>query len=157
MVAIRSEMKFHAKELDAILSMVEPRSQDAVRGLEHCAVLVQDDLMTPHVDRDKALRLFKAAFGKSPGSFRKNTVIPIEGRGTGEPVYRSSLIRGVVADLNLEMKLVSVTVTPRLIREGNKMMGVVGIARDARDDVSVKHDDYLAEIHLSEISSHEPS
>ena len=63
----------------------------------------------------------------------------------------------MVADLDLEMKLVSVTVTPRLIREGNKMMGIVGIASDARDDVSVKHDDYLAEIHLSEISSNEPS
>ena len=157
MVAIGSEIKFHAKTLEAILDASEPHPQDAVRGLEHCAVLVQDDLMTPHVDRDKALRLFKAAFGKSPGSFRKNTVVPIEGRGTGEPVYRSSLIRGVVANLDLEMKLVSVTVTPRLIREGNKLMGIVGIAHDASDDVSVKHDDYLAEIHLSEISSHEPS
>lgn len=101
--------------------------------------------MTPHVDHQLVVSLFKAAFGKAPGSIKKNMSIPIEGCGTGEPIYRSSLVRGVVADLDLGMRLISITVTPCKVREGNKMMGIVGIGHDSRTDVAARHDDYLTE------------
>ena len=118
---------------------------DAVNALESCAILVQDDFMTPHVDHQSIVSLFKAAFGKTPGSIREKMIIPIGGHGTEEPVYRSSLVRGVVAELDPGMRLVSITVTPRKVREGNEMMGIVGIGQDSRTDVAAHHDDYLAE------------
>ena len=71
--------------------------------------------------------------------------ILIEGHGTGEPIHHSSLVRGVVADLDLGMRLVSITVTPRKVREGNKMMGIVGIGHGLCPDVAARHDDYLLE------------
>ena len=135
----------HVKELVAVMEMEAPASQDAVRALEHCAVLIQDDFMTTHVNHQTVVSLFKSVFGKSPGSIRKNTTIPVEGKEEVEPIYHSSLVRGVVADLDLGMRLVSVTVTPRKMREGSKMMSIVGIGDDPCPDVSVRHDDYLAD------------
>ena len=139
------EKAHHIEAISAVVGSPEPSSQDAVNALESCAILIQDDFMTPHVDHQLAVSLFKAAFEKSPGSIGKNTSFPIESHGTGEPIYHSSLVRGVVADLDLEMRLVSITVTPRKVREGNKMMGIVGIGHDSCTDVAARHDDYLAE------------
>ena len=142
----------HAKALNDILSISEPSPQDALEGLEHCAILVQDDFLTPHVTHRRVLTLFKAAFGKSPESYRKNTAVSIEGCGTGELVYHSSLLRGVVVGLDKDKRLVSVTITPSDIREGEKMMSIVGIGRgDPRDDVSINHDDYLAELYYERL------
>ena len=135
----------HIETLSSVLAKPEMSSQDAVRALEPCAILVQDDFMTPHVDHQSIVSLFKAAFGRVPGAIRENTSIPIEGHGAGEPVCHSSLVRGVVAELDLGMRLVSITVTPRKVREGNKMMGIVRIGQDSRADVAARHDGYLAE------------
>ena len=145
------ERQHHADSLNAILGMKEIPSQKAIKGIEHCAVLIQDETLTPHVNRERALTLFNAAYGKSPESAKKNTVIPVEGLGSGEPVYHSSLLRGVVADLDTEMRLVSITIIPRKIREGRKMMSIVGIARDSRNDISINHDEILAEIQYDEL------
>lgn len=139
------EKAHHVEALSDVMDMPEPHSQDAINALESCAVLIQDDFMTPHVNHQLVVSLFKAAFGKAPGSIKKNMSLPIEGRGTGEPIHHSSLIRGVVADLDSGMRLVSITVTRRKVREGNKMMDIVGIGRDSRTDVAARHDDYLAE------------
>ncbi len=148
----KREKRHRTDSLNAILDMEEIPAQDAIKGIEHCAVLIQDETLTPHVNRDRVMTLFKAAYGISPESTKKNTVIPVEGLGTGEPVYHSSLLRGVVADLDLEMRLVSFTITPSKIREGKRMMRLVGIGRgDSRDDVSINHDDYLAEIYYDEL------
>ena len=97
----------HVEALSSVLDMSEQSSQDAVNALESCAILIRDDFMTPYVDHQLVVSLFKAAFGESPGSIKKNMSIPIEGRGTGEPIHHSSLIRGVVADLDLGMRLAS--------------------------------------------------
>lgn len=139
------EKAHHVKELAGVADMDAPSPKDAIKALEHCAVLIQDDFMTPHVNHQLVISLFKSAFGKSPSAIRKNTTIPMEGQEAVEPIYRSSLIRGVVADLDLGMRLVSMTVTPRKMREGNKMMSIVGIGDDLCTDVSARHDDYLAE------------
>lgn len=139
------EKAHHVKALAAVMESDAPSSQDAVKALEHCAVLIQDNFMTPHVNHPLVASLFKSAFGKSPRSIRKNTIIHIEERETVEAIYHSSLVRGVVADLDLGMRLVSITVTPRKMSEGTKMMGIVGIGNDPRPDVSARHDDYLAE------------
>ena len=57
----------------------------------------------------------------------------------------------MVADLDTEMRLVSITIIPRKIREGRKMMSIVGIARDSRNDISINHDEILAEIQYDEL------
>lgn len=139
------EKAHHIEAISAAVGSPEPSSQDAVKALESCAILIQDDFMTTHVDHQLVVSLFKMAFGKSPGSIGKNTIFPIESHGTGEPIYHSSLIRGVVADLDLGMRLVAITITRRKVREGNKMMGIVGIGHDSRTDVAARHDDYLTE------------
>ena len=135
----------HVEALSCLLERRDLTSKDAVKALESCAILVQDDFMTPNVDHQSVVSLFKAAFGKTPSAIREDTSIPIEGHGTGEPVYHSSLVRGVVAELDPGMRLVSITVTPRKVREGNEMMGIVGIGQDSRTDVAAHHDDYLAD------------
>ena len=137
------EKAHHVESLSCVLERRDLPSRDAVKALESCAILVQDDFMTPHVDHQSIVSLFKAAFGKTPAAIRQNTSLPIDGHGTEEPVYHSSLVRGVVADLDLEMHLVSITVTPHKVREGDEMMGIVGIGQDSRTDVAARHDDYL--------------
>ena len=137
------EKAYHVKELSKIRGADAPAAHQAVQALEHCAVLIEDDFMTPHVNHQLVNSLFKSAFGKSPGSVRKNTIFPI--RESVEPIYHVSLVRGVVADLDVGMQLVSITVTSRKVRERSKMMRIVGIGNDSRTDVSVRHDDYLAE------------
>ena len=139
------EKAHHIEAISAAVSSPEPSSQGAVKALECCAVLIQDDFMTPHVSRQLVLSLFRAAFGKSLGSIKRNKSIPIGGRSNGEPIYHSSLVRGMVADLDLGMHLASITVTPRRVREGSKMMGIAGIGHDLCTDVAARHDDYLAE------------
>ena len=138
------EKAHHVEALSRVLERQDLASRDAVNALESCAVLIQDDFMTPHVDHQSVVSLFKAAFGVAPKAIRENTSIPIEGHGTGDPVCHSSLVRGVVAELDLGMRLVSITVTPHKVREGNKMMGIVGIGQDSRTDVAARHDYYLA-------------
>ena len=139
------EKAHHVEALSCVLERPALTSRDAVNALESCAILVQDDFMTPHVDHQSIVSLFKVAFRKVPDAIRESTSFPTEGRGTGEPVYHPSLVRGVVAGLDPEMRLVSITVTPHKVREGNEMMGIVGIGQDSRTDVADRHDDYLAE------------
>ena len=67
------------------------------------------------------MRLFKAAFDKSPGSFKVNTVIPINQKDGGDgAAHHASLVRGVVLNLDLGMNLLSVTITPRKVREAQE-------------------------------------
>ena len=100
------ERTHHIEALSSVLTRSDLSSQDAVRALECCAILIQDDFMTPHVDRKLVVSLLKAAFGKGPGSMKNNTTFCIEGRDIRNLVYQSSLIRGAAADLDLEMRLV---------------------------------------------------
>ena len=139
------EKAHHVEALSCVLERRDLASRDAAEALESCAILIQNDFMTPYVDHQLVIGLFKAAFGRVPGSIRENTSIPIEGNGAGEPVYHSSLVRGVVAELDPGMRLVSITVTPHKVREGDKMMGIVGIGQDSHTDGATRHDDYLAE------------
>ena len=148
-----SQRQLHTKALNYILNMSEPSHQDALEGLEHCAILLHDNFTALHGIRDtKIIPLFKAAFAKSPESFTEDTTILIEGHGTGKPLYHSSLLRGVMICLDNDRRMVSVTIIPSKIREGKKMMSMVGIGRgDPRDDVSINHDDYLAEIYYEQL------
>ena len=138
------EREYHTEELLGAKLTDKLDCQDAVKALEHCAYLIRDDSLPDYMDYEALVSLFRAVFGKSPGSFKRNTTVPIEGIRDVEPVHNVSLVRGVVLNLDLSMRLLSVTVTPSKVRERKKLMSIVGIAHDPVPDVSTKHDEYLA-------------
>ena len=140
-----SERKFHREALCRVKHMDKLNPEHAIEGLERCAALIRDDSLPDGFEYETLVRLFKGAFGKSPGSYKTNSTIPVDSGSNGEPTYHISLVRGVVMNLDLGMRLVSITVTPRKVRERRKLMSIVGIGRDPASDVSAKHDEYLAE------------
>lgn len=140
------ERAFHIESLPRVDGLDELQPEDAVKALERCAALIRDDSLPFEFNHDALVRLFKAAFDKTPGSFKTNTVIPINQEDGGDDaVHHASLVRGVVLNLDLNMKLLSVAITPRKVRERKKLMGIVGIGHDPMRDVAARHDDYLAE------------
>ena len=146
------EKAFHQKNLDGILGMLKggvTSKEQAIEGLEHCATLIHDDSLPEEVRHETLVKLLKAAVGKSPGSFKRNETVKIADDGvSGEVVNRISLVRGVYLELDRNMHLVSISVSPSKVRERRKMLGIIGIGRDrdGQRDVSVRHDEYLAEI-----------
>ena len=145
-VLTEREREFRTKALSDVKVMGELSREDAIRALEHSAYLIRDDSWPIHMRYKAFALLLKAVVGKSPGSFRKNTTIRIEDTRDVEPAYHASIIRGVVLNLDTEMRLVSITITPRKFRERKMIMSIVGIGRDPKSDVARRHDDYLAEM-----------
>ena len=140
------ERAFHIESLPSVEGLDALRTEDAIKTLERVAALILDDSLPFKFNHQALVRLFKAAFGKSPGSFKSNTVIPINQKDGGDDsAHHASLVRGVVLNLDLSMNLLSVTITPRKVRERKKLMSIVGIGHDPMRDVAARHDDYLAE------------
>lgn len=120
---------------------------DAVNGLEHCAFLIRDDNLPAEADYETLCALFKAAFGKHPASFKKSETLKApDGRPSDDVVHRFSLVRGVSLELDREMRLISVSVSPLKVMRRRKLLAFVGAAQDAESDVAQRHDDYLARI-----------
>ena len=142
------ERDHHQAALQKVLEGLEKGAvsrQDAVRGLEHCATLIQDDSLPEDAGYDILVALLKAAIGKSPGTFRSVQTIPISDREGQGPPYHVSLVKGVALDLDKDMRLCSITVTPSKVRKRRKLLEFVGIGQDAASDVARRHDDYLVE------------
>ena len=144
-VLTERERELHIDALPDSEAISKLGREDAIEALQHCAYLIRDDSLPGYVRYEAFASLFNAVSGKSPGSFRKNTTILINETRDVEPAHHVSIIRGVVLNLDTEMRLVSITVTPRKFRERKKMMSIVGIGRDPKSDVARRHDDYLAE------------
>lgn len=120
---------------------------EARKGLEHCAFLIRDDSLPAESDYESLCALFKAAFGKRPASFKKSEMINVtDGRMADDVVHRFALVRGVSLELDREMRLISVSVSPRKVRQRRKLLSFVGAGQDAAPDVARRHDDYLARI-----------
>lgn len=85
----------------------------------------------------------KVALGKSPGSYKRKTTVPV-GQEDGDALDHVSVLRGVYLDLDRERRLVSISINPRKVRERKKLMSIVGIGKDPQPDVAARHDDYLA-------------
>ena len=133
--------------------MDKSNQQDAIATLERCAALILDDSLPFEFNHEALSRLFEAAFGESHESFEADTVIPVNPNADGgESAHSVSLLRGVILNLDGEMRLMSVSVTPRKARERERLMGIVGIASDPMGDVAVRHDDYLDEIYDEKIA-----
>ncbi len=140
------ERSFHRTGVAEALDKLEGgaiTAEGAAKGLQHCANLIRDDAFTDEVDYETSRGLVKAALGKSPGSYKVKTTVPM-GMGGGEALERVTVLRGVYLDLDRERRLVSISINPAKVREWKKLMAVVGIGRDPERDVALRHDDYLA-------------
>ncbi len=141
------ELAFHQVGFKQTVERItkEPtKGGDAVEGLQHVANLIRDGNLPTEAGFDTLSKLFKAAFGKSPGSFKSNTTMPLGEGNAADVVIHVSMLRGVVLNLDRNMRLVSVTVTPRKYKERKKLLSFVGAGSDSESDVSLRHDDYLA-------------
>lgn len=144
------EVKFHQSALTETLAAVTSgvaTTAEAIKGLEHCAFLIRDDKMPAEADYEALCALFKAAFGKRPASFKKSEVIKVaDGRTAADVVHKFSLVKGVSLELDREMRLISVSVSPRKVRQRRKLLSFVGAGHDTESDVAQRHDEYLARI-----------
>ena len=116
-------------------------AEEAAKGLQHCANLIRDDNLPEEVGYEVLKGLIRAALGKSPGSYRTKTTVPL-GAGGGRVLEQVSAIRGVYLDR--ERCLVSVSIHPGKVRERRQLMKFVGASKDPKPDVAARHDDYLA-------------
>ena len=146
-VLTEKERAFHQDSLANILAHLDEKGlsfEQAVKGLEHCAILIEDYFLLEGVGRDSLVKLLKPVIGKAPGSFKRNETIMIaEDRPSEDVVHRVSIVRGVYLELDREFRLVSISVVPRKVREWKKMMALAGMIDDPVTDVSTRYEDYL--------------
>lgn len=119
--------------------------EEAAKGLQHCAHVLKDDIFGfPEEDRhDSAKALIRAAIGKSPGSYKSKTTVPLDQDGKGPVVEQVSVILGVYLDLDRNGELVSISIDPTEFRKRREIMEFVGASAD-EPDVAARHDYYLA-------------
>ena len=141
------ERRHHQQALARIMEAEgTPSAEQAFKGLEHCATLIQDDGLPEEYNYGTLVKLFRAAVGKSPSSFRAQETIAVAADcSPADAVAKVSLIKGVSLDLDRGMRLVSITVLPSKVRQRRKLLAFVGIGQDAKSDVALRHDEYLAE------------
>ena len=140
-----NERRFRVDSLKSAIASDYLIPDDAITALEHCASLLRDDWTTNGIPVAERARLFKVVSGKSHKSLKLNSVIPVGNADDIEPAHHISLLRGVVLDMDVNMRLLSITVTPRKVREVKKLMNIAGIGSDSESDVARRHDAYLAE------------
>ena len=140
------ELDFHRDGLRKMLDKLGEGAmtpEEAVAGLRHCAALIRDDNLPDEAGYHALTGLVKAATGKSPGSYKSKTTVPIDDGGS--PVLeRVPAIRGVYLELDRDRRLVSISVHPGKVKERRRLMEIVGMGQDPQSDVASKHDDYLA-------------
>ncbi len=123
------ELSYHREGLAELMSKQAEgmiSSEQAIDALRHCANLIRDDNLPEEAGYEALKGLIKSALGKSPGSYKSNTTVPIE---EGGPVLeRVSAVRGVCLELDREGRMVSVSIQPRKVRERRKLMEMVGAA-----------------------------
>ena len=145
----QKEFDFHRAGLQKTLGKLdsgEAVRQEAIKGLEHCANLIRNDSFTTEVTAETVKRLFKAAFGKLPSSYKAKTTIRLDRKGAGPVRDRVTELGGVHLELDKNRRLVSVSVDPGQLREMREMMKIVGMIKDAPPDLAERHDDYMAMI-----------
>ena len=120
-------------------------TEDAVRGLQHCATLIQDNSLPEAIDHEPLVKIVKAAIGKSPSSFKSKTTINLDDATEKADGPDVPLIKGVRLNLDSDMHLVSATVSPSQVKKRKELLSIVGIASDTASDVAQRHDEYMTE------------
>ena len=152
------ELSYHRVGLLGVLRKLDNgtiTAEVAFKGLEHCAALIKDDNLPysgeladgddplgHEMGHEVLMALVRAALGKSPGSYKSKTAVPV---GVGGAVLEQvSVIMGVLLDLDRNGRLVSVSIDPGKYRKGRRLMKIIGIGSDPESDVAARHDYYLA-------------
>ena len=142
------EREYHKAGVSDALSKLREdiiTPEEAAKGLQHCANLLKDDIFSlpDEAEHDSLKALIRAAIGKSLGSYKSKTIVPLDQDGKGPIVEQVSVILGVYLDLDRNGQLVSISVNPKKVRKWREIMKFVGASRD-KPDVALRHDDYLA-------------
>jgi hypothetical protein len=119
------EREHRLAELDGILGGLRRGRvsyEKAITALEHCSVLTQDDNLPDKVSRRCIMRLFGIVLGKPLSDVTAETTVKVAGNHLCMVAYRISLVRGAVLNLNQDMHLVSVSVTPKRLRDRARAM-----------------------------------
>ena len=141
----RSYHKAGVSEALATLREGTITPEEAAKGLQHCAQVLKDDIFGfPEEDRhESAKALIRAAIGKSPGSYKSKTTVPLDQDNKGPVVEQVSVILGVYLDLDRNGELVSISIDPTEVRKRREIMKFVGAGTD-EPDVAARHDYFLA-------------
>jgi len=142
------ERSFHKAGVSEALAKLRDGTitpEEAAQGLQHCAHVLKDDIFGfPEDDRHESSKaLIRAAIGKSPGSYKSKTTVPLDQDGKGPVVEQVSVILGVYLDLDRNGQLVSISIEPTEVRKRREIMKFVGAGTD-EPDVAARHDYYLA-------------
>jgi hypothetical protein len=115
--------------------------EEAIKGLENSATLLESTIGLTEVSKEDLLKLVKVATGLSPNK---------KGR-SAEKVVRESkvaksvnVIKGVTLYLTWDTRLVSVQVNPKELKLRDTAVKFVGIGEDKVKDVAEHHDSFLA-------------
>ncbi len=147
------ERAYYKQGLSKMLEKLKDGSlsfEQAVKALEHCANLMRDDSLTRYTNHDTRVKLTKVVLGRSHESYTEDTTVRIADEDASAPIVsKISFLRGVYLELDDSMRLISISILPAKVAEFRKMTGFVGMGRDieGKRDVSLRHDDYLAEIY----------
>lgn len=128
------ERAYRLNTLESIiksLSSEEVNRQDALKALEHCAVLIEDDNLPSMIERRILLRLLGLSLGKPLSEVTADTTIEILQNTDGTAVNHITLLRGVVLNLTQDMHLVSVSVIPQRVKESPRAMRFIGMLEEA--------------------------
>ncbi len=138
------EREEHVRKLRAILDKERLTREDGLVGMRHCALLTHDDFYSLPMDvgLEPLSRLFKAAIGKAPGSYKSNTTIEVADEPLPATAYEVWYLRGVLIRLSVDGEIVSLTVYPQKMRRIKEMMKYVGSIKGGPTDMSINHDSY---------------
>jgi len=90
-------------------------------------------------------RLVSIVIGKPLSDVQRKSEFMVAG-ATEKPVKREvAVLAGVRLTMTWDYALVSIKVDPAQRRRASRFLGLVGSGNDPRSDVSIRHDDYLAE------------
>lgn len=117
---------------------------EAIRGLEHCAVLTKDDNLPQKIDYKTLLRFLRFAVGKPISDIKAATVVPIQEDKPDIIVHHVSLIRGIVLNLSNDMRLVSIDIKPQKLKERRRAMRFIHAAQDTLSN-TVRHASFRKE------------
>lgn len=120
-------------------------TEEAVKGLEHGAVLLDDqsnDFEPEFPNRPELMKLVRKATGILPRKTGKPVEKVVQ---EGEAIRIVPVVRGVDLHLTREFKLVKVIMDPHQWQLRSKALSAVGIGQDTATDVAERHDDYLGD------------
>ncbi len=102
----------------------------AVEALEDVAALTESSLsVAMELAPEDWAKLVRLVIGQTPSSVKRNTTFAVRETLDGKPEKHVPVLRGVVLDLAGDRRLLSVTVTPRKVQDGQRLMRFVGIGR----------------------------